>query len=159
MKLATLLYIKNSKGEYLLMKRRREPNKGLMSPPGGKLHTETAESPSACAVREANEECRIISSGKDWRLRGIITEKSFPGAGNIMIFLMEYRKLLDKVPPECNEGSFCFIHPENLEKHDIPLTDKLFIWDKILNEDGIVFIESLDCTDYPEIKKIISEIL
>ncbi len=159
MKLATLLYIKNGKGEYLLMERRREPNKGLMSPPGGKLHTETAESPSACAVREANEECGIKSSREDWNLRGIITEKNFPGAGNIMIFLMEYTKLLNKIPPECNEGAFSFIHPENLDKHNIPITDKLFIWDKILNNEDIVFMDSLDCTDYPEIKKIKSEIL
>ena len=59
MKLATLLYIRNSKGEYLLMERRRDPNKGLMSPPGGKLDMEKAESPTACALREAYEECRI----------------------------------------------------------------------------------------------------
>jgi ADP-ribose pyrophosphatase YjhB (NUDIX family) len=35
MKLATLLYIRNSVGEYLLMKRKRNPNQGLLSPPGG----------------------------------------------------------------------------------------------------------------------------
>ena len=157
MKLATLLYIRNSKGEYLLMERRRDPNKGLMSPPGGKLDTEKAESPTACAVREAYEECRIRSCEKDWHLRGIITEKNFPEAGNIMIFLMEYIKLINDLPPECDEGAFSFIHPYNLPEHNIPLTDKFFIWDKILNEEKI-FIESLDCSGYPEIKNILTEI-
>ena len=88
MKLATLLYIHNSKGEYLLMNRKKNPNKGLLSPPGGKLHTDEAESPSACAVREAMEECSMKSAEGDWSLTGIITEKNFPDAGNIMIFLM-----------------------------------------------------------------------
>jgi 8-oxo-dGTP pyrophosphatase MutT (NUDIX family) len=157
MKLATLLYIRNSKGEYLLMERRKDPNKGLMSPPGGKLDTEKAESPSACAVREAYEECRLGSCEKDWLLRGIITEKNFPGAGNIMIFLMEYIKLINELPPECNEGAFSFIHPENLPEYKIPLTDRFFIWDKILKEEEI-FIDSLDCSGYPEIKIIRTEI-
>lgn len=139
------------------MERRKDPNKGLMSPPGGKLDTEKAESPSACAVREAYEECRIGSCEKDWRLRGIITEKNFPGAGNIMIFLMEYIKLINELPPECNEGAFSFIHPENLPEYKIPLTDRFFIWDKILKEEEI-FIDSLDCSGYPEIKIIRTEI-
>ena len=93
------------------MERRRDPNKGLMSPPGGKLDMEKAESPTACALREAYEECRIISSEKDWNLRGIITEKNFPGAGNIMIFMIEYIKLINELQPECEEGAFSFIHP------------------------------------------------
>ncbi|MCY7361213.1 MAG: NUDIX domain-containing protein [Ignavibacteria bacterium] len=154
MKLATLLYIKNSKNEYLLMERLKEPNKGLMSPPGGKLDLTEAESPSACAVREAFEECQINSSEDEWRLAGIVTEKEFPNAGNIMIFLMEYKKILEELPSECNEGSFRFIHPDKFSENKIPVTDKLFFWEKILTYSGEVFIMSLDCSNYPEVKLI-----
>ena len=71
------------------MERLKDPNKGLMSPPGGKLIEEIAETPAECAAREGFEECKIISKPEDWKLMGIISEKNFPGIGNIMIFLME----------------------------------------------------------------------
>lgn len=150
MKLATLLYIRNEAGEYLLMKRRKDPNKGLMSPPGGKLKTESAESPDECAAREAFEECRLVSKKNDWLLRGIITEKNFPHAGNIMIFLMEYKNRLTKLPDPCNEGSFFFINPNDLFKQELPVTDREFIW-KYIIESNDVFMISLDCTNYPAI--------
>ncbi|HMS64650.1 MAG TPA: NUDIX domain-containing protein [Ignavibacteria bacterium] len=151
MKLATLLYIKNGDGEYLLMERLKEPNKGLMSPPGGKLDLSEAESPSACAVREAFEECSIRSKEEDWELRGIITEKNFPKVGNIMIFLMEYKKQLNVIPPACNEGEFRFIDYKDISRYKIPVTDEHFLWDKIINSGNGIFEMTLDCTNYPDI--------
>ncbi|MCB0729237.1 MAG: NUDIX domain-containing protein [Ignavibacteriae bacterium] len=151
MKLATLLYIKNQKGEYLLMERVKDPNKGLMSPPGGKLITDIPETPSECAAREAFEECRIDSKPDDWDLAGIIAEKNFPGIGNIMLFLMEYKLPLDTLPGKCDEGEFYFIHPDNFFDHDIPVTDRLFLWEKILNRNGEMIMMKLDCSNYPEI--------
>ncbi|MDZ4713775.1 MAG: NUDIX domain-containing protein [bacterium] len=155
MKLATLLYIQNEKGEFLLMERNREPNKGLMSPPGGKLMTENAESPSQCAAREGFEECAILQSEEDWKLMGIVTEKNFPGIGSIMMFLMLYKKILNKHPPDCNEGSFQFIHPDNFKNFNIPVTDKLFLWEYILRKNDEPFILTIDCSEYPIIKQII----
>jgi len=149
LKLATLLYIKNQKGEYLLMERLKDPNKGLMSPPGGKLIAEIAETPAECASREGFEECKIISKPEDWKLLGIISEKNFPGIGNIMIFLMEYKVLLSELPDKCNEGEFFFIHPDKFFDYDIPVTDRKFMWEKILNNDGELFMMSLDCSRYP----------
>jgi 8-oxo-dGTP diphosphatase len=151
MKLATLLYIKNQKGEYLLMERLKDPNKGLMSPPGGKLKTEDPETPAECAAREAYEECKIISKPDDWELTGIISEKNFPGMGNIMLFLMEYKLSLDILPEKCNEGEFFFIHPENFLNYDLPVTDKLFLWEKILNRNGEMIMMKLDCSNYPDV--------
>ena len=151
MKLATLLYIKNRKGEYLLMDRLKNPNKGMMSPPGGKLISEDAETPAECAAREAFEECKIISKTEDWKLIGIISEKNFPGIGNIMIFLMEYKILLNELPEKCNEGEFFFIHPDKFYEYDIPVTDREFMWEKILKSKGELFMMSLDCTNYPEL--------
>ena len=52
-KLATLLYCFNHRDEVLLLERAQEPNLGLWSPCGGKLRTDTGESPYACACREA----------------------------------------------------------------------------------------------------------
>ncbi len=134
------------------MERLKEPNKGMFSPPGGKLISEEAESPTRCAVREVFEECSIVSNEKDWKLIGIIGEKNYPVVGNIMIFLMEYRNFVEELPPECNEGAFYFVHPDEFPEKNIPVTDKLFIWDEIMKKDKEVFMMTLDCSDYPVIK-------
>lgn len=152
MKLATLLYIRNDKGEFLLMERAKNPNKGLMSPPGGKLIPEEAESPARCAVREGFEECRIKSRETDWKLRGVVTDKNFPEIGNIMMFLMEYRKNLNELPPDCSEGKFSFVHPDEFDKHRLPVTDTMFLWKNILGQNGEPFVFTLDCTNYPDIR-------
>lgn len=151
MKLATLLYITNSNGEYLLMRRRKDPNKGLLSPPGGKLHHDEAESPVQCAVREAEEECLMKTQPQDWKLAGIVTEKNFPGAGNIMIFLMRYKGLQNELPPPCSEGSFVFSGADGLDDGEIPVTDRKFIWQRILKNERDPFFLSIDCTGYPGI--------
>ncbi|MCI0472756.1 MAG: NUDIX hydrolase [Ignavibacteria bacterium] len=149
MKLATLLYIKNSKDEYLLLERANQPNKGLLSPPGGKLHLDDAESPYQCAVREASEECGIKSKTSDWKLFGIITEKNYPHIGNIMLFLFEYKDKLETLPPDFNEGKYRFIAEKEILKSDIPDTDKLFIWKFVLNKDNGFFSVSIDCDKTP----------
>lgn len=154
MKLATLLYIENESGEYLLMERLKNPNKGLLSPPGGKLEMDTAESPLQCAIREAKEECGFDSIDSDWKLCGIITEKEYPHIGNVMIFLMKYKKKIQTLPADIDEGIFIFIHPNDFDFHNIPETDKKFIWSRIFNETESPFFLSLDCSDFPEIKEI-----
>ena len=67
-KLATLLYCFNERDEVLLLERAQEPNLGLWSPCGGKLHTDTGESPYACACREAQEELGLVLSPSDLHL-------------------------------------------------------------------------------------------
>jgi 8-oxo-dGTP diphosphatase len=149
LKLATLLYIKNSKGEYLLLERANQPNKGLLSPPGGKLHLEDAESPYQCAVREASEECGISSCTSDWKLLGIITEKNYPHIGNIMLFLFEYNRTIDEIPPDFKEGRFRFVPEQGILQSNIPETDKLYIWKFVLNKDNCFFSVSIDCDKTP----------
>lgn len=136
------------------MERMKEPNKGLMSPPGGKLNSEEAESPSVCAVREFSEECSIESNESDWKLKGIVTEKNYPFVGNIMIFLMEYKFPVNELPPACNEGAFHFIHPDKFHNYKIPVSDKQFLWKNVTGSNGEVFILMLDCSDYPVIKQL-----
>ncbi len=156
MKFATLLYIRNSNGDYLLMRRAKEPNMGLVSPPGGKLHTDEGESPAACAVREAFEECQVRSGTNDWRLMGIITEKNYPGIGNIMMFLMAFEKNCDSVPPPCNEGEFFFMRKECIFDEEIPLTDRHFIWEHVFSSENSAkpFDITIDCTKYPDLSLI-----
>ena len=154
MKLATLLYIQNSDGDYLLMERLRQPNIGLMSPPGGKLHTDEAESPAECAVREAYEECKLRTTAGDWKLLGIITEKDFPVIGNIMLFLFRYRKPLNVLPAPCNEGAFYFINEKNFDEYKMPETDRQFIWKNVLAKKDEPFNIKLDCSGYPLIKQV-----
>ncbi|MBK8981579.1 MAG: NUDIX domain-containing protein [Ignavibacteria bacterium] len=152
--LATLLYIQNDKGEYLLMERQKNPNKGLISPPGGKVETGSAESPVFCAIREAKEECNIDSGSNDWKLAGIVTEKEYPHIGNVMIFLMKYLPRISDIPADCIEGNFLLIHPDNFNSHNIPETDKKFIWSRIFEDNPEPFFISLDCTEFPDIKEI-----
>ena len=147
MKSATLLYIRNSKGEYLLIKRLKQPNKGRLSPPGGKLDIPNAESPIACAVREAEEECGIKSDYNDWTFLGIITEKDYPDIGNIMIFAFMYNKTFDLLPRDFEEGSFVYLHPDDFMNADIPETDKLYIWKFVLEYKQKPFSVHIDCTD------------
>src|SRR4029078_2544020 len=74
-KISTLLYCFNERDEVLLMERTREPNRGLWSPSGGKLHSEIGESPYACACREAAEELGLIIASADLHLLGIVSEE------------------------------------------------------------------------------------
>ncbi|MBN1633501.1 MAG: NUDIX domain-containing protein [Ignavibacteria bacterium] len=147
MKIATLLYIRNSSNEYLLIERNNEPNKGLLSPPGGKVKKNLAESPAGCAVREAKEECGLITLTSDWRLRGIVTEKNYPGIGNIMIFCYLYKKPTDKLPSSMREGKFRFIPLSKIYDYKLPETDKLYIWKFVLDEKIDLFSIRIDCSD------------
>ncbi len=149
MKLATLLYIKNSNGDFLLLKRANNPNKGFLSPPGGKLKTVLAESPYQCAVREANEECGIVSLVTDWKLIGIVTEKNYPDIGNILMFLMEYKHPFNTTPDNFSEGDFVIVPESEIMNSNIPETDKLYIWNFVLKGDDNFFSISIDCNENP----------
>lgn len=137
-----------------MMERLKDPNRGLMSPPGGKLVISEAESPVQCAVREAFEECGMKTRALDWSLKGIVTEKDYPSVGNIMLFLMEYKNLINELPEACNEGAFHFIHPDDFKNHNIPVTDRLFLWDSMFKNEREPFILALNCKNYPDIKHI-----
>src|ERR1700751_5081618 len=77
--IATLLYCFNEKDEVLLLERAQEPNLGLWSPCGGKLHQHDGESPYACACREASEELGLTISDVDLHLTGIVSEHGYQG--------------------------------------------------------------------------------
>ncbi len=61
---ATLVYIVRAE-EILLMRRRKEPNLGWLSPPGGKLRD--GEPASECAAREMLEETGLVARAMELR--------------------------------------------------------------------------------------------
>src|SRR5437868_13106467 len=106
--IATLLYCFNEQDEVLLLHRAKEPNRGLWSPCGGKLRTETGESPYACACREAQEELGLGIKPPDLHLVGLVSEHGYQGHAHWLMFLFEIKPRLKVLPPEHREGVFKF---------------------------------------------------
>src|SRR5215475_7220167 len=99
-KVATLLYCFSEQDEVLLLERVREPNRGLWSPCGGKVHLEEGESPYAGACREAWEEFGVKLEASDLHLTGIISERGYGGAAHWLMFLFEVKRKLTQLPPD-----------------------------------------------------------
>jgi len=129
-KIATLLYCFNERDEVLLMERLREPNKGLWSPCGGKLVTETGESPYACACREAHEEIGWKLEPADLHLTGIVSEHGYQGQAHWLMFLFEVKPRLPAaaLPAAHAEGRFEFFARDALDALRLPETDRQQIW-------------------------------
>src|SRR5437660_878694 len=120
---ATLLYCFNEQDDVLLLERTQDPNLGLWSPCGGKLHQQEGESPYSCACREAQEELGIALAPSDLHLTGIVSEHSYEGRGHWLIFLFEVTRRLTELPPAHREGRFQFFPQETLSSIKIPQTD------------------------------------
>ncbi|MCC6233704.1 MAG: NUDIX domain-containing protein [Verrucomicrobiales bacterium] len=127
-RVATLLYAFDRQERVLLLERLREPNRGLWSPPGGKLHTDLGESPHQCAIREAGEELGVRLSVADLHLTGMVSESGYEGAAHWLMFLFEIRTRLSACPPDMAEGRFRFVAREELPSLALPVTDRERIW-------------------------------
>lgn len=144
-KISTLLYCFNARGEVLLLKRLRQPNLGLWSPCGGKLKTETGESPYTCACREAGEEIGLAIRPPDLHLVGIITEHGYEGQAHWLMFLFEVKKKLSNLPPPSDEGPFQFFPPDALGRLQLPQTDREQIWPLFWQHRGGFFAAHCHC--------------
>jgi 8-oxo-dGTP diphosphatase len=144
-KIATLLYCFNARDEVVLLERAQEPNRGLWSPPGGKLKTDTGESPHACACREAEEEMALKLVPQDLHLTGIIAERGYQGQNHWLMFLFEVRKKLDHLPAEHREGRFQFFALDQLASLKIPQTDLEQIWPLFWKHRNGFFAASCNC--------------
>lgn len=127
-KISCLVFVKNSKGQHLLIKRKKSPNKGCWSPIGGKLEMAAGESPYECARRETFEEVRLRLEDSDLRCFGYISEKSYEGAGHWLMFLFDCRRSLDDLPDAIDEGRFQFFAREAIDSLNIPKTDQTLLW-------------------------------
>jgi 8-oxo-dGTP diphosphatase len=122
----------------LLLRRNKEPNKGLCSPIGGKLDMQTGESPAQCAQREIMEEAGIHVPIERLHLAGLISEKAYEGRGHWLLF---YYRVLGAVRVdwrEIREGTLEWFHPSEIEGGGLPLpdTDRRIIWPLIRKHDG-----------------------
>src|ERR1700751_4777036 len=97
--ISTLLYCFNCRDEVLLQERAQEPNLGLWSPCGGKLHQTDGESPYACACREAQEELGLALAPSDLHLTGVVSEHGYQGQSHWLMFLFEVKRRLKSTPP------------------------------------------------------------
>ncbi|MDG1355344.1 MAG: NUDIX hydrolase [Opitutales bacterium] len=127
-KISCLLFIRNSSGHILLIKRKKPPNIDTWSPPGGKLEMTTGESPYECAKREAYEETRLNLCDQDLNLFGYVSEKSYEGNGHWLMFLFDCLPILEDLPNEIDEGYFNFFSREEIESLCIPPSDHKLVW-------------------------------
>ena len=144
-KISTLLYCFNARDEVLLLKRLKQPNLGLWSPCGGKLNTETGESPYTCACREGGEEIGLAIQPLDLHLIGIITEHGYESQAHWLMFLFELKKKLSKLPPPSDEGPFQFFPPDALDRLQLPQTDREQIWPLFWQHRGGFFAAHCHC--------------
>jgi 8-oxo-dGTP diphosphatase len=147
-KISTLLYCFNRHDEVLLLKRNREPNRGLWSPCGGKLDTGIGESPYACAGREAQEEVGLRLGPSDLHLTGIVSEHGYLGQAHWLMFLFEVAVRLSKLPPPHREGVFQFHGRADLDRLPVPQTDRERIWPLFWQHRGGFF--SAHCHTHPD---------
>ncbi len=144
-KVATLLYCFNERDEVLLQERAQQPNLGLWSPAGGKLHTDIGESPYACACREAQEEMGLCLAPKDLHLTGLVSEDGYAGQSHWLMFLFEVKPRLRSLPPPCGEGRFQFFAREALARLKVPQTDRERIWPWFWQYRGSFFAAHCHC--------------
>ncbi|MCS7090195.1 MAG: NUDIX hydrolase [Verrucomicrobiota bacterium] len=147
-RISTLLYCFNEQDQLLLMKRSREPNRGLWSPCGGKLRTEIGESPYACACREAREELGLHLTPADLHLTGLVSEHGYLGQAHWLMFLFEVRPRLRRLPPPHAEGHFAFFSWHELMNLPLPATDRESIWPWFQQHRGGFFAAHCHC--YPD---------
>ena len=144
--IATLLYAFNDCDEALLLERAQEPNRGLWSPCGGKLRTETGESPYACACREAAEELGLTLSPNDLHLAGLASEHGYQGQAHWLMFLFEIKPRLKSLPPPHREGRFAFFSRAKLDSLAIPKTDREQLWPLFWEHRGGFFATHCRCS-------------
>ena len=152
-KIATLVYIFNSRGQLLLLHRIKPPNQHLYSPVGGKLEQAVGESPYQCAVREVLEETGASLTVADIRLCGIVSERSYEGRGHWLMFCFESLKIIELPETVIAEGRLEWVLPDAVNSKAIPDTDRQIIWPLVrkhsVNLGGLaeVFSVHIDCRD------------
>lgn len=127
------------------MERTREPNRGCWSPCGGKLNTETGESPYACARREAEEELGLRLAAADLHLTGVVSEEGYQGEAHWLMFLFEVKRRLEVAPKVHAEGKFKFFARKELEALKLPKTDLEQLWPLFWEHRGGFFAAHCRC--------------
>jgi 8-oxo-dGTP diphosphatase len=145
-KISTLVFIRDARGRFLLMLRRKDPNKGLWSCLGGKLEMDRGESPFECAIRETREECGMELQETDLHLFCIIAEKNYEARNHWLMFLFNCRKPVESLPADIDEGLFAFHAPEAIDELPLPETDRDALWPVYFEHRDDFIMLRADCT-------------
>jgi len=132
LKLATLVYALRD-DQVLLVRRMKEPNRGLWVAPGGKI--EQGESPVECAVREMREETGLAIERPV--LRAVMTETSPRADYQWLTFIFVAWDFDGTFSPARDVGEFRWVPVDEVAKLPIPPADAIFF--PRLLQDGSTF--------------------
>lgn len=121
-KVTTLVYALRD-GQVALMRRRKWPNFGQWTAPGGKV--ELDESPQECAVRELAEETGLLAADKP-ELRLIVTETSPVPDEHWLMFVYLVRAVTGELAADSVEGELAWVDVDQVLALDIPQADRIF---------------------------------
>lgn len=146
-RIAVLCYLFDEQGRVLLLHRRKPPNRDLFSPIGGKLEQGVGESPTACAVREIEEEVGLTIGPDRLHLTGIVSECGYEDEVHWLMFLYEVTGPVCVERQEFDEGRLEWHDVENVGKLALPETDRRVIWPLFWRYRGQFFTAHIDCRD------------
>ncbi|MEC9373273.1 MAG: NUDIX domain-containing protein [Planctomycetota bacterium] len=146
-KIACLCDLRDAQGRVLMLHRRKEPNRDLYSPIGGKLDTETGESPAQCARREIMEEAGIDVPLERIRLVGLVSEQGYEDTTHWLMFVYRVLGPVDVEEREIREGRLEWHEPGEVVNLPLPETDRQVIWPLIEESNGAFFAVHIDCRD------------
>lgn len=127
-RLACLCDLRDARGRVLLLRRLKEPNKGLCSPIGGKLDMTIGESPARCAQREIEEEAGILVPIERLHLQGLISEAAFEGKGHWLLFYYRVLGAVEVPARDMREGRLDWFEPGEIDALPLPESDRRIIW-------------------------------
>jgi 8-oxo-dGTP diphosphatase len=146
-KIAVLCYLYDERERLLLLHRAQEPNMGLYSPIGGKLHMHEGESPAACALREIREEAELDIAPADIHLTGLVSETAYLGQTHWLMFLYEVTRPVTVRRMTFREGTLGWHAWDEIDSLNIPETDRRVIYPLMRRFHDKFFHVHIDCTD------------
>lgn len=156
-RISVLVFLKDAKDRILLIKRKKAPNLGCWSPPGGKLEMADGESPYECAVREVAEETGHRIAHTDLHLFGMVSEKNYEGSGHWLMFLFDCHKPLPGLPASIDEGDFHFFSREEIDALELPPTDRNLLWPHYDNGRERFIALRADCDPQKNLQIVVEE--